>query len=118
MPRNLKQDNPQFNEWALKKDAFRTRTYTVRIEKGNFIEPAYSINHWVHASRYAIRLVFDKSPYPPQPEWNQLDPLGITVGSHYWDIVEFAAGESRDLKKEGRAMNDLSPRSWNSCTVS
>ncbi|KAI1388058.1 uncharacterized protein F4822DRAFT_301113 [Hypoxylon trugodes] len=102
------------NEFSLMDVAFQPKTYTVRIEKGNFIEPC-SINcgNW-NGWRYELRLLFDKSPYPPRCQWKQ--PEGGPDGGQFWDHREFVGRHLEDLPTGGRAMNDISP--WNGCIVS
>jgi hypothetical protein len=58
-----------FTELALKNDAFRPRSYTIRIEKGNFTEPCYIGSSSSYRPRFTLSLVFDKSPYPPRSKW-------------------------------------------------
>lgn len=46
-------------------DVFQPKTYTIRIEKGNFITPsdaAADVDDEL-TKRFALRLAFDKSPY-------------------------------------------------------
>ncbi|KAI1496189.1 hypothetical protein F5X99DRAFT_83935 [Biscogniauxia marginata] len=110
--------NTVINELSLTDDAFRPKSYTVRIEKGNFIEPCYigCPSSSSEKPRFALRLLFDKSPYPPRSEWRK--PEGGPDGGRFWDHVEFVSRTSPDLAKQGRAMNDVSSGGWNGCVVS
>jgi hypothetical protein len=85
---------PFANEGSLTDDAFQPKSFTVRIEEGDFEIPSKA---WVPSKRahlssgklsldYKRRLVFDKSPYPPKSEWKK--------GSHgkdLWDFKEFVS---------------------------
>ncbi|KAI0839519.1 hypothetical protein F5Y06DRAFT_24223 [Hypoxylon sp. FL0890] len=109
-------------ERSLTDDAFRPKTYTIKIEKGNFMLPC-SIGYgpsW-DKPRYALRLLFDKSPYPPRSEWRE--PGQGPDDSQFWDHTEFVGRPSPGLEKRGRAMNDTmndtSSRGWwNECITS
>ncbi|KAI0887520.1 uncharacterized protein GGS22DRAFT_110608 [Annulohypoxylon maeteangense] len=100
------------NERNLTDDAFQTRLFTVRIEKGNFVEPA-CIGHsnW----RYELRLTFDKSPYPPREQWKDTE-YGPDQGQ-YWNIVEFVSRHVPGLEKQGKPMN-VAPTGLSACAVS
>lgn len=108
------------NEGSLIDAAFLPKSYTVRVERGNFLEPALShsprsiTNGW---SRYAYRLIFKKSPYPERPEWRN-PGQGPDNGPKYsfWHLKEFVGRASPELKNSGRAMNDET--GWGSCVVS
>lgn len=104
------------NEHSLTDDAFRPKSYAVRIEKGNFVEPS-SIGFLPNSDkpRFAIRLLFDKSPYPPRSEWKT--PDGGPDTGEFWDHVEFVSRCSPDLLKEGKAMNELTTGGWYECIV-
>ncbi|KAH0556557.1 hypothetical protein GP486_005584 [Trichoglossum hirsutum] len=104
------------NELSLTDDAFRPKSYTVGIEKGNFIEPCYVGYSSSGRPRFALRLVFNESPYPPRPEWRNPE-RGVDEGQ-FWDHKEFVGRSSPELEKQGRAMNDLPPAGWNPCVVS
>lgn len=103
------------NELGLEDDAFRPKSYTIRIERGNFIEPCYIGSVSSHRLRFALRLVFDKSPYPPRSEWRK--PDGGPDGGQFWDHKEFVGRSSPELEKQGRAMNEPLA-DWYTCTVS
>lgn len=104
------------NERSLTDDAFRPKSYTIRIEQGNFIEPCYIGYSSSDRPRFALCLLFDKSPYPPRSEWRK--PEGGPDGGQFWDHVEFVSRTSPNLARQGRAMNDVSTSGWNGCVVS
>jgi hypothetical protein len=104
------------NEMFLSDDAFRPKLFTVRIEKGNFIAPSGIGFKDSPRERYALRLLFDKSPYPPREEWKR--PEGGPDSNLFWDNVEFAGRPSPELEKKRRiAMNDVDSAGWGSCVV-
>lgn len=106
---------PVFN--SLTDDAFQPKLFSVRIEKGNFTEPSFVGSESPLRPRYTLRLVFDKSPYPPRHEWT--NPDGGPDSGEFWLHKEFVARNKPELEKLGRAMNDPPPASdWNSCTIS
>ncbi|KAI0378645.1 hypothetical protein F5Y04DRAFT_261265 [Hypomontagnella monticulosa] len=103
------------NEFSLTDDAFLPKSYTIKIEKGNFIEPCCIGYPNSDRPRFSLRLLFDKSPYPPRSEWKK--PEGGPDGGQFWDHVEFVSRSSFDLEKREIAMNDVSPGRWNECVV-
>jgi len=72
-------ERDHLNEVVLTDAAFLPKNYTIRLEHGRFMDPAHEIDIASHKSRdflfrpylNALRLVFDKSPYPPQNEWKE-----------------------------------------------
>ncbi|ODM20257.1 hypothetical protein SI65_03310 [Aspergillus cristatus] len=58
-------------ERSLREPAFQPRNFTIHLEKGIFPAPICAMNPKddLHARKYALRLVFDSSPYPPPEEW-------------------------------------------------
>ncbi|KAI0450202.1 hypothetical protein F5B21DRAFT_491615 [Xylaria acuta] len=100
----------------LTDDAYRTKSYTVRIERGNFIQPCYIGDQNLDTPRYSLRLLFDKSPYPPRSEWES--PQGAPDEGRFWDHVEFVGRAAPDSARRQTPMNDPSASSWNSCIVS
>ncbi|KAF2136592.1 uncharacterized protein K452DRAFT_237228 [Aplosporella prunicola CBS 121167] len=78
--------NPAYkrNEHFLTEGAFVPKKYTVSIQKGKFFAPLPEKNagsYWMpggpfgipdkswQCDRFALRLTFDKSPYPPYDDW-------------------------------------------------
>lgn len=61
------------NEQALVDAAFLPKTYTIRLENGRFDEPDVPSASWLPFSyrppQYALRLLFNQSPFPPLEEW-------------------------------------------------
>jgi len=104
------------NELGLKDDAFHPKSFTVSIENGSFKQPCFIGGDESMWSRYALRLFFDKSPYPPRCEWKE--PEGGPDSGQFWDHKEFVGRSSPELSKKGRAMNDLPAAGWNFCVVS
>lgn len=107
---------PVFNE--LEDDAFQPRLYSIRIEKGNFTLPCFagSENGYRPNNRYALRLLFDRSPYPPRKDW--MKPEYGPDGCGFWDRKEFVGRSTPGLDNKKRAMNDPAPAGgWDSCAV-
>ncbi|KAI1400600.1 hypothetical protein F4819DRAFT_363371 [Hypoxylon fuscum] len=104
------------NKLSLTDDAFRPKSYTVKIEKGNFIEPCYIGYTSSDKPRFALRLLFDKSPYPPHSEWGK--PEGGPDGGRFLDHIEFVSRTSPDLAKQGTAMNNTSAADRSGCVIS
>ncbi|TRX96927.1 hypothetical protein FHL15_002233 [Xylaria flabelliformis] len=111
-PQALK-DYAKLNESSLHDDAFEPKLFKIRMERGHFMEPAYLSSRG--ATRYSLRLLFDKSPYPVRSEWRQ--PEGGPDSNEFWNHKEFVGRKNLDLEKQGRAMNDTSPRRWDECIV-
>jgi hypothetical protein len=98
------------NEESLKDDAFRPKPFIVRIEQGSFmIASAVGCNVKPGDSSYdqrsALRLLFDRSPYPPANEWKPVPwyPRQIIAVSPR----EFTGRIVDILKGTGRPMNHL-----------
>ncbi|RWA08862.1 hypothetical protein EKO27_g6228 [Xylaria grammica] len=108
--------NAKHMNQSLADDAYRTKLYTIRVERGNFIEPCYVGYKNSDAKRYSFRLLFDKSPYPPRSEW--LSPQGGPNDGCFWDHVEFVGRAAPDSARRQRPMNDPSISERNSCAVS
>ncbi|KAI3320493.1 hypothetical protein HD806DRAFT_506601 [Xylariaceae sp. AK1471] len=105
------------NEKSLTDGAFRPKSFTVTIEKGNFIEPCYVGYPSSDRPRFALRLLFDESPYPPRSEWKK--PEGGPDGGQFFHHIQFVSRISPDLDNRTRAMNDASARGQNyGCVVS
>ena len=84
--------------------AFLPKTYTVRLEEGHFrtqydmlkLNDGKKIAPW--APWYALRLVFDVSPYPPREGWKQ---TGVPDVFKFWEWNEFC---SRAMPKGDEGM--------------
>ncbi|TGJ87995.1 hypothetical protein E0Z10_g718 [Xylaria hypoxylon] len=112
----LHPENEKYMNQSLTDDAYWTKSYTVRIERGNFIQPCYIGHQSSDTQRYSVRLLFDKSPYPPRPEWK--NPQGGPDEGQFWDHVEFVGRAAPDSARRQRPMNGPTASSWNNCVVS
>ncbi|OAA45598.1 hypothetical protein NOR_03387 [Metarhizium rileyi] len=76
------------NGFCLTDEAFRPKFFTVAIEKGTFTEPCRTgVSSSSTLPTFALRLLFDKSPYPPRAEWKS--PETGPDGGRFWDHKEF-----------------------------
>lgn len=108
--------NTIINELGLTDEAFQPKLYAIRVERGNFIVPSYigfPGSLFGTEPRFELRLIFDKSPYPPRSEWRK--PDGGPDSGQFWEHKEFVGRQSKELEKKGRAMNQV-PSAF--CTVS
>ncbi|KZF26976.1 hypothetical protein L228DRAFT_243538 [Xylona heveae TC161] len=94
------------NDYNLGDEAFRPKRYTIRLEKGNFFSPGCVQQGTEWDPWYALRLTFDKSPYPPKQEWKR--PDGPQIHNPFWELVEFCGRSLPMVKKQG----------WSSCIAS
>lgn len=71
---------------TLEQDAFRAKTYTIRLEKGAF--PVIARNDEVNMNClwYAFHLNIEPSPYPPLEEWIMKRPADL---HEYWKRKDF-----------------------------
>lgn len=113
VPPQAQKDYAKLNESRLHNAAFEPKVFKVRMERGHFMEPVYLSSRG--ATRYSLRLLFDKSPYPVRSEWRQ--PEDGPDSNEFWNHIEFVSRKNPDLEKQGRAMNDTSPRRWDECIV-
>jgi hypothetical protein len=105
-----------FNE--LEDNAFQPKVYSIRIERGNFMIPCFAGSEDRHKpnNRYALRLQFDRSPYPPRKDWK--NPEYGPDGCEFWGRKEFVGRSTPGLENKRRPMNDSAPAGgWNSCAV-
>ncbi|EGX87933.1 hypothetical protein CCM_09556 [Cordyceps militaris CM01] len=82
------------NEHSLGEEAFKTKSYTVHVEKGRFTEPSRAM--YARDSRlpqFDLRLVFDPSPYPPKCEWKAPESGGVVDGQ-FWHHTQFVASST------------------------
>ena len=87
-------------KYPFTEDAYRPQTYTVRLESGRFALP-FMVEHY-HQTRfpdspeYALRLVFDKSPYHQKIQvncpWNWSNSIE-EVAYYYAEYKEFVSYE-------------------------
>lgn len=103
-----------FNEVHLTDVAFRARTYKVQLTKKMFAAADLSMYGLRSAtppggaSGYGMRIVFDKSPYPPAEEWRQ-DAGRMWDGAQerrFWEYRDFyrETEESRELIRPDEAV--------------
>jgi hypothetical protein len=110
---------PGPNERLLSDAAFRTRSFTVTIEKGNFTP-----DHWIEykgslKQRWGLRLLFDKSPYPAREGFKDLHGGPLGLDDELAEITTFLARPLPDSETRGKAMNDDSYAGFlQSCSVS
>lgn len=94
LPAKLQNSNyknyTRLNDKCLLDDAFRPKSFIIKIEQGNFAPPSFEIGHTFDL-KYTKRLIFNISPYPPESEWKEswkeiwLEP----EGHNWWDCKEF-----------------------------
>jgi len=87
------------NEKLLTEEAFLPKKYTIRLEQGIFMAPAYNLVKGgipYTTTKYTLRLVFDKSPIPPRREWKDEEALAVDR-CRVWEWSEFVY---RGLPKE------------------
>ena len=55
----------------LRDSAYQPKTYAICLEKGVFPTPFVADNptQYPFTYKYALKLIFSKSPYPPPDEW-------------------------------------------------
>ncbi len=116
LPPSLMRQNTVINEHGLSDDAFQAKSFKATIEKGNFTEPSWAGSGSSNRPRYALRLLFDRSPYPLREEWKK--PEGGPDSNLFWENREFVGRCSPELEGKGTAMNDVAPAGWGSCVVS
>lgn len=101
------------NEACLKDAAFRPKAYSIRLEQGSFAHPCQAGSQndddwpWM-LTRFALRLVFDNSPYPPRSEWKK--PDGGPDSLQFWNRKEFVA---REIPQK-----QVNSSQWSQCVVS
>ena len=98
------------NECSLTDDAFLPKTYSLGLERGNFKESCYIGHISPGRPRFALRLLFDNSPYPPRSEWRT--PGGGLDDDRLWNHIEFVSRPSPDRAEHQRPMNDASAVGW------
>ena len=109
--------------WApLHSSAFRPKTFKVTISRGRYIEPwqkfikkpfplFLSEADRFRPRRYASKLTFDISPYPPREEWDEGFASGLeqSLDFHrHWEKKEFVRGAIAAEEETWAEMLDLS----------
>lgn len=104
--------NYRINESLLSDDAFLPKTYTVRLEKGNFLTSfeALRTEEIQYIPRFALRLVFDKSPYPARYEWKE--PEGAPDAMKLWEWKDFCGRQLPEVRMQG-----VRYAWWKNCVV-
>jgi hypothetical protein len=89
--------NTMVNRGCLLDDAFQPRSFTLRIEQGNFSPPGHINDVFTWKKGYTKRLVFDKPPYPPESEWKEdwKEDWTVDKGHNWWDYNEFVSDNPR-----------------------
>lgn len=88
------------NETNLVDAAFRPRIYQIELAKGRFYEPDWLAFEGVPSKPpkdseiwYGLRLVFDRSPYPPLEQWKEEVDFGIpwraAKGNKFFEFRDF-----------------------------
>jgi len=95
--------NTMVNSGSLFDDAFLPKSFTLKIEQGAFVKAACTIDSLtetysssqpkhVPVPRYRKRLVFNKSPYPPESEWkDSWKECWMMPDWNIWDVTELVA---------------------------
>ena len=88
------------NELCLTYGAFKTRSFTVQLEKGCFMTPldARFANPNLLTQYYGLRLLFDQSPFPERENWKM--PGSGPEANCFYDIKEFAGRQSKELQRQ------------------
>jgi hypothetical protein len=77
----------RINESLLTDGAFLPKMYTIKLEKGKFLTSFDARDPVKDSPMFAVRLVFDKSPYPSREEWKE--PVGAPDAMKFWEWTEF-----------------------------
>ena len=88
----------KLNESLLTDEAFKPKTFSVMLEKGNFLTPQDEMlsAEDKYTPRFAFRPEFDRSPYPPRSEWKE--PQGAPDAMKMWEWKDFVGRKSPELK--------------------
>lgn len=93
----LHRDREEFSKYVADRNAssltaaaYQERTLVITIEKGDFLSDECVSHKGSEYSRgrYNMRIIFDKSPFPPPDAWASPMP-DYLYGSHWWDFTEF-----------------------------
>lgn len=110
------QPNWPLSNLYLCEAAFKPRTFTITIEKGNFA-PKLSVGREGNFRlRYGLRLLFDKSPYPLREGFKTPDKPPVST-FNYDEMDMFVARLLPQSETKGEAMNDDSPGSTGGWTM-
>ncbi|PYI19615.1 hypothetical protein BO99DRAFT_432524 [Aspergillus violaceofuscus CBS 115571] len=99
------------NEDCLTEQAFQPKTFKIRLEYGQFFHQwetqRTGVPDWSYP--YALRLVFDPSPYPPREEWTAAWGDAVLDYQRFWQRTEFC-GHHSQLPRERGLRNSF--KSW------
>lgn len=90
------------NESLLTDGAFLPKAYTTRLEKGSFLttyDAILSEEEGQCTPRFALRLEFDMSAFPPRHGWKE--PDGASDAVRMWDWKSFYSRQLPELKTQG-----------------
>lgn len=82
--------DPEVQQDILNDEAYREKTYHLRLEKGSFEVPKRTT--YFYTPVYTYRLLWDVSPYPPLEEWSYQDPA---EGGKYYERKDFYKGDTK-----------------------
>ncbi|KAK4969920.1 hypothetical protein LTR66_011601 [Elasticomyces elasticus] len=105
---------PSPNEHYLSEAAFRTRSFTATIEKGDFIPDRWIGHEGEYKQRWGLRLLFDKSPFPTREGLKSPDEVPISVAD-FDEMATFLARRLPESETRGKAMNDISYTGFREC---
>ncbi|KXL51596.1 MAG: hypothetical protein FE78DRAFT_26351 [Acidomyces sp. 'richmondensis'] len=98
------------NERHLSEAAFTPRTFTIIVERGNFMpKPLVGIAEGDFRHRYGLRLLFDKSPFPSREGFKTPDKSPVS-GFKFDEMDMFVASRLPQSETREKAMNDEPPR--------
>ena len=94
----MRHEYTYLNEQLLTDAAFLPKKYTVRLEHGRFDDPSWTYlvacKKWRPSIfgrpyKYALHLGFDKAPFPPLEEWNEIGRQ-ISENLYFSESKDFA----------------------------
>ena len=90
-----RQDFDMLNEQVLTDTAFLPKTFRIRLEHGRFDVPHLTLEKirlpfFFRPPKYALRLLFNKSPIPPAVEWHEAKQ-DFARHFKFWECKEFVA---------------------------
>lgn len=80
------------NEYHLTDDAFLSKMYTIKLDNGDFLSSALYGYDSSWTPKFALRLSFDRSPYPPREERKKSE--GMPDGARMWERTDFCSRQS------------------------
>lgn len=107
---------PSPNEHYLSEAAFKPRTFTVTIEKGNFVPHRLIGYENNYSLRYGLRLLFDKSIYQIR-EWFKMPEWPPISDVNFEEMHIFVARRLPQSQTKGKAMSDDFSGFRRGCTI-